>query len=315
MIDQQQLERWAQAPSQTEMAKIKNTRQIIEEKIKQNLPIPEIKQKYSLSTFNFPDIYLQGSYANSTNIRFDSDVDIVVQLNDVFWSDKTWLTEFEKQQYVTYFSSSAYKFVEFKNNIYSALIKAFGEENVEYSDKCLKVKENTYRVNADVVPCFQYRVYKKFLSYNNQEFIEGMKFINTGNQTEVINYPKKHLANCKSKNIDTGGNFKSIVRIFKNIKRQLVENGHFDEKTAPSYFIENLLYNCSSPCFDGGYVDCMKKTLQFLLDALQAGRVSGFICANEQDSLISPKTWNLVNAQNFILTTGDYFLNPDNYAS
>jgi len=307
MISEQQLNNWAQAPSPTEMEKIKRTREIIENKIRTHLPIAEIKKKYGLDSFVFPEIYLQGSYANSTNIRFDSDVDIVVQFNDVFWSDKRQLSEVEKNIHSLSYSNSSYHFIEFKNDIFLALQKAFGA-NAVYSDKCLKVKENTYRVNSDVVPCFQYRVYKKFISYNNQDYVEGMKFINTGNNSEIINFPKLHLKNCESKNIDTDGNFKSLVRVFKNIKRDLVDSGELNEKTAPSYFVENLLYNCSSPCFDGSFQDCVVKILQFIFDAMETGRISGFVCANEQNSLISNQTWNSVDLNTFIAKFGYYFL-------
>lgn len=40
------------------------------------------------------NIYLQGSYKNDTNIRGDSDVDIVVELNSIYYSN---LSEAEKQ--------------------------------------------------------------------------------------------------------------------------------------------------------------------------------------------------------------------------
>lgn len=310
MISEQQLERWGQAPSPTEMEKIKKTRELIEEKIKANFPVAELKAKYHMASLQVPNIYLQGSYANSTNIRFDSDVDIVAQLDDVFWSDKTQLSEFERQQYDLTYPKSEYNFLAFKNDVYLALQKSFGY-NATIANKCIKIQENTNRVNADVVPCFQYRVYKKFISFENQEFVEGMKFINTGSNAEIVNFPKKHIENCESKNVDTDGNFKSVVRIFKNIKRELVESGVLNEKVAPSYFIENLLYNCSSPCFDGNFSKCMISTLQFIFDAMQTGRMTGFVCANEQDSLISVKTWNLLDAQNFIIAAGNYYLNTN----
>ena len=40
-----------------------------------------------------PDIYLQGSYANSTNIRGNSDVDVVAEMTCVYYSN---LTEADK---------------------------------------------------------------------------------------------------------------------------------------------------------------------------------------------------------------------------
>lgn len=314
MIDEQKLEIWAKAPSLTEMEKIKKTREIIEKTIRKSFPILDIKQKYNLTTLNFPEVYLQGSYANSTNIRFDSDVDIVIQLNDVFRADKTQLPYEEKVEHEKHHKNSEYDFIAFKNQIYDILINSFGS-SVKYNKKCIEVEGSTNRVNADVVPAFQHRLYKRYISYNNQEFIEGIKFLNTETETEIINFPKIHLKNCKSKNIDTDKKFKSLVRVFKNAKRHLVDNGYIDKNLAPSYYIENLLYNCSSPCFDGTYQECVRKVLQFLFDAFSSGRISGFICANEQNSLFSEKTWNVIDAQKFLLTVGEFFLEPSKYES
>lgn len=127
-------------------------------------------------------------------------------------------------------------------------------------------------------------------------------------EIEPIKRTKVHLENYESKNFDTDGNYKSIVRIFKNIKNNLVENHLIEDKIASYCFIESLLYNCSSPCFDGDYPECTMKTLQFLLDALDSKRMSGFICLNEKDSLFSETTWNFVDAQQFILAVSNYYL-------
>ncbi len=308
MINETQLQTWAKAPSETEMGKIRHTREMVEKVLKQHLPISEIKKQFNLAAFNY-DVYLQGSYANSTNIRYDSDVDIVVQLNSVFSHDDSQLTSNEKDLHsLAYPNTSAYTFGDFKKHVNDALIAGFGESDVEYGKKCLKIKANTNRVDADVIPCFEHKLYKHFISYANQDYVPGIKFYNTDDNSLIINYPKVHLENCKSKNIDTGEKFKDIVRIFKNMKSKLVEDSKLTTKEAPSYFIENILYNCSSQCFDGNYTENMTKTLQFLFDAIKTGRISGFICANEQDSLISEKTWNTVDAQKTIFSIADYFL-------
>ena len=305
-IPEEQLQRWASAPSKTEMQKIKRTKEIVEQALKDHLDIDEIKRQHSLSAFDY-DVYLQGSYANSTNIRFDSDVDIVVQLNSVFGSDKSQLTEGEIKLHETHYSDSKYKFLQYKQDLFDAMVKSFGSA-VEYANKCIKIAGNGTLVDADIVPCFQFRVYKRFLSYTNHEYVEGMKFWNTEDNSIIYNFPKVHLANCTSKNQDTDKMFKSMIRLFKNIKSGLVESKIIDGNVAPSYFVENLLYNCSSPCFDGNYSDNSIKTLQFLFDALEKGRLTGFVCANEQDSLISDKTWNMIDAQKFILEAANYYL-------
>lgn len=306
-IAEEQLQTWASAPSPTEMARIKKTREIIEEALKKQLPVDQIKSSYQLREFKY-EVYLQGSYANSTNISYDSDVDIVIQLNSVFKSDTSGLDEEQKARYDSMHSSSSYHFRHFKKDVYEALLREFGEGGIIWKDKYLKVPENSSRVNADVVPCLQYRIYKRFISYTDQEFVEGMRFFDTSDDTEIINFPKLHLDNCESKNVDTDGKFKDLVRIHKKMRNNLIEHGHLEKDTAPSYFIENLLYNCSSPCFDGNYTECMLKSLQFIVDAIEAGRVSGFVCANEQDDLISNETWNLNDLVKFMNKLANYYL-------
>lgn len=307
LISEQQLNTWASAPSPTEMKKIQNARFVIEDILKKNLPIADIKEKYSFSKFDY-EVYLQGSYANSTNVRYDSDVDIVVQLNSVFFSDKSQLSESEKNLLELTYSNCLYEFKQFKNDVYSALKSGLTDQQVHWDNKCIKVDENTNRVKADVVPCFQHRIYKRFISHDNQSFIEGMKFFNTLNNQEIINFPKIHLKNCESKNVDASGKFKDVVRIYKNMRNKFTEANIINDKVAPSYFIENLLYNCSSPCFDGSYGDCMIKSLQFIFDAIQSGRVTGFICANEQDTLISSKMWNTDDLIIFMNNIANYYL-------
>ena len=42
------------------------------------------------------EVYLQGSYKNTTNIRGDSDVDVVAQLNSTFQHDLSELSDYQK---------------------------------------------------------------------------------------------------------------------------------------------------------------------------------------------------------------------------
>lgn len=306
-ITEQQLTVWASAPSPTEMEKIRNARRIIEDILKRKLPVDRIKKEFNLSSFEY-EVYLQGSYANSTNVRFDSDVDIVVQMNHPFFSDKTQLPADEKSLYDMHYSNTGYTFREFKTHVFEALKNELTESQVHWGDKCIDVDANTNRVEADVIPCFQFRLYKRFISYDRQSYVEGIKFLDTSDDTEIINFPKTHLKNCEAKNIDTEGKFKDLVRIYKNMRNRMVEDGVIGEDIAPSYFIENLLYNCSSPCFDGNYEDCMLNSLQFIFDAIQSGRITGFVCANEQDSLIDAKNWNLDNLISFINALANYYI-------
>ncbi|WP_407377187.1 nucleotidyltransferase domain-containing protein, partial [Methanobrevibacter sp.] len=51
------------------------------------------KEKYGL------DIYLQGSYGNNTNIEDESDVDIVIEMNKVYYYNIDSLTTIEQEKF------------------------------------------------------------------------------------------------------------------------------------------------------------------------------------------------------------------------
>ena len=74
-----------------------------------------------------------------------------------------------------------------------ALISKFGAESVSIGNKCININSNSYHVNADVVPCFQYRNYRYIGSRSSEKFVEGIKFFTSNGNYEVINYPKVQI--------------------------------------------------------------------------------------------------------------------------
>lgn len=297
MINESTLRGWASAPVAT---KYKHTYSEVKKAIEKYLPsIAQKNNNTQISTLDI-DIYLQGSYANNTNITGESDVDIVIELKKILFSyDIDDLTTEEKNAFhEAYPSTSTYSFLKFKNDAYQALKSYF--EAVSYEAKCLKVPSNSSRVNADIVPSFEHRKYQRFTFYTRDKYIPGIKFYDTEENRKIINYPKKHLENCESKNIDSGGKFKDSVRIFKNFNRELIERNLINDEIAPSYFIENTIYNCSSQVFDGNYTEIVLKIFQFLVNDIENGRLPHYQCANEQDLLFDTNTWNEANAHIFI---------------
>ena len=71
-------------------------------------------------------MFLQGSYGNDTNIYAESDVDIVIRLDDCFQSDLSELTEEEKAAYRSAFPDATYTHVDFKQDVLSMLKKQYG---------------------------------------------------------------------------------------------------------------------------------------------------------------------------------------------
>lgn len=309
-ISEGQLNRWAQIPSSSEMSRIQNTHNAVREALKAKLPTTEIRARHNLAEYNY-DVYLQGSYANDTYIRLNSDVDVVVELNSTWGYDVSQLSQREQAAFQAAYSTSQYTFQQYKQDIFQALQKYFGTNQVAWSRKCIKIKESDSRVPADVVPAFQHRKYKWFYHAlpDGHAFVEGIKFWNTDDNTVIINYPKLHKENLTLKHQVTGQRFKPMVRIFKNMRMKLIESNQLDGKTAPSYYLENLLYNTTDSCYQGTYTDMTIRTLQQLYDDLKSGRISGYKCANEQESLMSDTAWNVLEAGQFIVAVGKYFLN------
>ena len=124
----------------------------------------------ALDMWTWPDgvefeTYLQGSYKNSTNIRGDSDVDLVVQLNSTFLPDLSQLTESEREQYNRCYSDATYKWENFRADTIKALRSYYGSPAVEEGNKSIKISGSSNRLLADVVVCLQYRKYIRFHSY------------------------------------------------------------------------------------------------------------------------------------------------------
>ncbi len=97
----------------------------------------------------------------------------------------------------------------------------------------------------------------------------------------IVNYPDQHSANCTQKHQSTFNRFKPLVRIFKNMRSRLVNEGLIADGIAPSYYIEGLLYNVPDGKFQNSLVDTFVDTVNWILQADRAA----FRCANKQHIL------------------------------
>jgi hypothetical protein len=124
------------------------------------------------------------------------------------------------------------------------LENTFGKTEIERKDKCIKVKENTYRVNADAVPCYKY---KKFRTPYDVS-IEGIQLF-TDKGAKVVSFPEQHFDNGQNKNVQTSRMYKSVVRIMKNIENELVDQGTINKESMSSFFLECLVWNVPNSDF------------------------------------------------------------------
>src|SRR4051812_21853295 len=72
------------------------------------------------SPFSMTDttVFLQGSYWNDTNVwGVDSDVDVVIRLDNVYYSDLQYLAPEDTTRYNNAFSAAAYDLPQFKTDV------------------------------------------------------------------------------------------------------------------------------------------------------------------------------------------------------
>lgn len=243
------------------------------------------------------EVFLQGSYGNDTNIYAESDVDVVVRLDETFYRDLSLLTAADRALYEATFGPAAYTIAMLKADVVKALRGAFGTAFVEEGPKAVWIKPSGTRRNADVIAAAEYRRYLSFKGEQAQSYVSGICFW-TGS-TQIINYPRQHSANCTAKHQATNGWFKPMVRILKNMRTKMVDVGAIEDGVAPSYFLEGLLYNVPNDKFGSSYENTFIAAYNWLIQADQ----SQFACANEQYYLLrdnDPVTWPTANGKRFL---------------
>jgi hypothetical protein len=226
-------------------------------------------------------VFLQGSYGNDTNIYAESDVDIVIRLDDCFFSDTDWLSEEEKTVHKHAFHSAAYTHIDFKRDVLSVLQAQYGKA-VNAGGKVIAIDANGSRRKSDVIAAIQFRRYSKFRSTTDSAYIEGICFF-SGDGEQIANYPKQHSANMTSKHQATSGWLKPMARVFKNMRSRMITEGLIEAGTAPSYYLEGLLYNVPSDRFRTSYSDCVANVLNWYRE--EANKTE-LVCANEQYYLL-----------------------------
>lgn len=213
---------WTGPSSTTEQDKQDRTERMIKEAIKGHTPFDSCSLR----------VYAKGSYANNTNVRADSDVDIAVQCSDVmYWQEAN---PGDKPQ-----GSSPYTGPwtpeKLRAELKVALTAKFPGQVDSSGSTAFRINSSTARVDADVVPCFDYRYYMSGGRYR-----DGAKVFKASGDS-LVNYPEQQLANGVKKNNRTNRYYKQAVRVIKRLENAMVADGAHRE--VPSFFVECLVYN------------------------------------------------------------------------
>ena len=285
-IPESQLETWSHQGSITQSSNTYNT----------------IKSVLEASTTPYAGknfkVFLQGSYGNDTNIYAESDVDIVIRLDDCFHSDLESLSDDEKSAYKQAFSDATYTHTDFKRDVLSVLEDQYGSA-VKTGDKAIAIDASGSRRKSDVIVATQFRRYFKFRSASDSEYVEGICFFNAAGE-RIANYPKQHSANLTAKHQASSKWLKPMARVFKNMRSRMVSDGLIEAGGAPSYYIEGLLYNVPNEKLKSNYQDCVVSVLNWYR---QEASKSDLVCANEQYYLLRDghhTCWTQANCDAFV---------------
>lgn len=186
---------------------------------------------------------VQGSFANGTCIRQDSDLDIAII------SEKTFRPNFRSG--VTSadygFVDSSFNILEFKKQVTKMLIDNGFKAKI--GNKCINVDfEESGKKSFDIVPCLRYKDYTDDYAFNVNNFVYGT-LIKSEDGKERINYPEQSIKNNIEKNNNTNYYFKKVVRILKNIKRDMEDDGFELAKKVSSFELECLISNVADVYF------------------------------------------------------------------
>ena len=253
------LKSWTLPPSDSEDQRAENACRIVRAAVKNS---PQLA-KWDI------DIFIQGSYKNNTNVRLQSDVDVCVCLSNTITTD--YLFAPGRSDSTEGIVPATYTYTQFKNDLQQALISAFGSGNVTRGNKAFNIKENSYRVTADVVPCIEHRRYEASASYE-----KGTSLWPDNGNAWIHNFPAQHYSNGVSKNMATSGYFKDTVRIMKNMRNRMDEHGVASAKPIASFFNECLVWNTPNACLMlPSWGETIRATLVHLWDQLESDEKCG----------------------------------------
>lgn len=287
------LKSWTNPASDSEEQKIENTINMIKSAINSSRDLQEL----------IIEVFVQGSYANNTNVRTNSDVDVCVMLKSTFYTDYP-----EGKKDSDYgFVDGTITYDEYRRRVKNAIINKFGSQAVTEGNKSLKIKSNSYHVNADVVIAFMYKDFKIINSTNVQKYIEGIKFI-ASNGTTVVNYPKDHISNGRSKNIRTGHRYKHLTRIFKRIRNAMVDDGVVDKEKISSFLVECLVWNIPDGIITKYFTwdETVKESIIYLYNAIKNNEHKEWGEVSERLYLFVARKWTTDDVKDFLCDMWNY---------
>ncbi len=291
LLNEETLTSWTKRASDTEELKIENAVNMIKSAVSSSEEMKNLQY----------EIFVQGSYANNTNVKNDSDVDVNVMLLTSIFTQ-----EVEGIDYG--YTPGTISYYDYKNYVLNALNQKFGSQNVNVGNKSIKVSSNTYRVDADCIVSFQYRNHEIINSRSKSSYVEGIKFI-AKDGTEIINYPKDHIKNGIKKNNNTKKEYKKLVRIFKRIRNKMVDEGLTNKDVITSFLVECLVWNVPNDKITNtsSWNDAVKESIIYLYNKINDNECNEWGEVSERLYLFrGSRKWTKTDAKDFLHRMWNY---------
>lgn len=196
-------------------------------------------------------------------------------------------------------------FEEHAEGVYRTLQAQYGTQNVERKEKAIEIESDDLPLGADVVPCLQHR---RFWSRHPGNHMKGIVFW-LDDETEIVNFPQRHRIMGERYNEWCDGNYKSTIRVFKNLRNALVENSIIDKETAPSYFIECLLSNVDVSIIAK---NDLRERIEEIFRQLESDAEDNFADYTVQHGMqplfgVEPTQWDVEDAQEFLEASRTFY--------
>jgi hypothetical protein len=206
-------------------------------------------------------VFAQGSYRNNTNVRAESDVDIGVCCTELINTNYSFVPGLTDAQ--VGLVNATYTHQQLRDDVGAALVAYFGSVGVSPGKKAFDVHSNSYRVDADVVPCVEHRRYASATLWHT-----GTAIYPTSGGV-IVNWPEQNYANGVEKNGQTETSYKKLVRIIKNLRNRMSDEGDAAAVPIPSYLLECLVWNVPNEGFmHSSYEADVRYILTFLFSQL-----------------------------------------------
>ena len=289
---QQLLSQWIKPSSDTEQDQQDRAKRMVEDAIAANPSFSGAQKR----------VYVKGSYANNTNVRQDSDVDVVVELTECHYYDYSPGIEPGESDHPQY--GGLWTPILWRGAVQNSLVSAFGSESVSPGRIAINIAAVPgSRPSADVVPSFSYVRYD---APNRGSPQPGSCVFPSDGSVKIVNFPQQQLDNGRAKNTSTGGRYKNSVRALKNAENVLSAASTISN--LPSYFMEGLTFNVANAVLQTGSLDDgFRATLVELWQRLEGDAMDTMLEPSQLKWLFRDQNkWSVEDAKALVMATWNY---------